>query len=403
MSLLRSLLTALLLAFPLFAHAAVLEALYQVDVPPAEGAQQAVQLDTATRVMLERLAGSKVDLGKGPLAEVMSEPSKITRRIGALDEDGGMHVEFDPLLLRDVLAKADLPMLGRNRPGILVWAVQSNTFGDDFLLPGGEMGQALRAAAAYRGVALTQPLADLQDRSSVAEADVLKADQAVLSEASERYPAEGVLALQVKQDDTVWALQWTLWLNDKKLTGKAQSDDPRQAADELMQVLADAVFAQYAVTSVPSDQLTGWRLNISGVNGLAQFSSLQRMLQQMGTQATPQLVSMRGDEVIFTFDFPGDEAQLQRMLMLDQRLVQVEAPAESAPVTSPSGVVSGGTEDPAFDAEQPVDPLAPVEPATGSVGAALEEQPQANPSGLQQAVEPTAPQDNRKSLYYRWR
>ncbi|GAA6131843.1 DUF2066 domain-containing protein [Halopseudomonas sabulinigri] len=385
MPLLRPLLFALLFALPLTSRAAVLEALYQVNVPPAEGAQQAVQLDTATRIMLQRLAGSGVKLDKGPLAAVMAEPSSVTRRIGALDEAGGMQVEFDPLLLRDALAKADVPMLGRNRPGILVWAVESTTLGDDFLLPGSELGQALRAAANYRGVALMQPLADLQDRTSVGESDVLKADQAVLQQAAERYAAEGMLALQASQQGGVWALQWTFWLNDKQETGKAQSDNPREAADQLMQALADAVFAQYAVTSVPGDQVTGWRLHIRGVNGLDQFSRLQRMLQQMGTQSVPQLVSMRGDEVIFTFDFPGDEAQLQRMLMLDQRLVPVDPPAEPTPAVAASGadaaVEPGGTEDPATSANTAADPA----PAA------------ADP------IVPAAPQDKRKSLYYRWR
>jgi len=385
MLLFRPLLFTLLFVLPLMSSAAVLEALYQVDVPPAEGAQQAVQLDTATRVMLQRLAGSELDFDKGPLAAVMAEPSSVTRRIGALDEAGGMQVEFDPLLLRDALAKADVPMLGRNRPGILVWAVQSTALGDDFLLPGSEMGQALRDAARYRGVALMQPLADLQDRTSVTETDVLKAEKSVLQEASERYSSEGMLALQVNQQESVWALQWTVWLNDKEATGKAQSEDPREAADQLMQALADAVFAQYAVTSVPGDQVTGWRLHIRGVNGLDQFSRLQRMLQQMGTQSVPQLVSMRGDEVIFTFDFPGDEAQLQRMLMLDQRLVPVEPPAEPTPA-----VVASGPE----TAVDPGDTVAAVTPANAS----------ADPvPAAADTVVPAAPQDTRKSLYYRWR
>ena len=393
---LRPVLFSLLFALPLSSGAAVLEALYQVNVPPAEGAQQSLHLDTATRVMLQRLAGSDVELNKGPLAAIMAEPSSVTGRIGALDEAGGMQVEFDPVLLRDALAKADVPVLGRSRPGILVWAVQSTTLGDDFLLAGGEVGQALRDAASYRGVALMQPLSDLQDRASVAESDVLKADQAVLSEASKRYPAEGVLALQVSQQDELWALQWSFWLNDRELTGKAQSATPRDAADELMQVLAKAVFSEYAVTSVPSDQLTGWRLHIRDVEGLEQFSRLQRMLQQMGTQATPQLVSMRGDEVIFTFDFPGDESQLQRMLMLDQRLIPVEPPVEP---NTPSPAPDAADTAPAVGSADPVDPMAA---AVGSdeaqVGPAAEPAP--TPPD---AVMPAAPQDQRKSLYYRWR
>ncbi|MEH6564753.1 MAG: DUF2066 domain-containing protein [Halopseudomonas sp.] len=402
MPLLRTLLISLFSALPLCTHAAVLESLYQVQVPPAEGAQQSVQLDTATRVMLQRLAGPDVVLDKGPLAAIMAEPSKVTRQIGALDDQGGMRVEFDPVLLRDALAQADVPMLGRNRPGVLVWAVQTSPLGEDFLSSGGEMGQALRAAAAYRGVALTQPLADLQDRTSVAEADILKADQTVLSEASKRYPAEGVLALQAQQGEESWALQWTFWLNDKASTGKAQAADPWAAADELMQALAQAVFEQYAVTSLPSDQLTGWRLHISGVNSLEQFSRLQRMLQQMGTQATPQLVSMRGDEVIFTFDFPGDESQLQRMLMLDQRLVSVEPPAQPAEIPMTNAAVPAGPAA-AETGSEPMEQSATqtATPETADADAPLAAQNAA--ADKPQDLVPAAPADNRKSLYYRWR
>ena len=398
MSLLRSCLLSLLCCLPVFANAAVLETLYQVNVPATEDAEEGAQLDTATRVMLHRLAGSSVALNKGALAEVMAEPSNVTRRIDAMGEDGSLRVEFDPLLLREALIKADVPMLGLSRPGILVWAVQSTMLGDEFLLPSSEMGQALREVAAYRGVALTQPLADLQDRTSVAEANVLEADEAVLAEASARYPAEGILALQVKQADELWVLQWTLWLNDQKVTGKAQADIPREAADTMMQELADAVFAQYAVTSVPSDQLTGWRLHVSGINSLDKFSRLQRMLQQMGTQDVPKLVSMKGSKVEFVFDFPGDEAQLQRMLMLDQRLIAVDAPVEPVEPVEPA---LSNTVDSSVDSVDSVS-AGDASPASAGVVDAIEA-PEAEELDVLPPALPSSPQDNRKSLYYRWR
>ncbi|WVM88050.1 DUF2066 domain-containing protein [Halopseudomonas pachastrellae] len=146
------------LCLPLAAHAAVLDSLYEVQLPPQADAEQSAQLSSALDVMLERLAGNSLDEEAPTLAKVLAEPSSVTRQISSLQDDGSMQVEFDPLLLRDALTQAQVPMLGRNRPGVLVWAVQRDELGEDFMAPGSEMGQALRTAARFRGVALMQPL-----------------------------------------------------------------------------------------------------------------------------------------------------------------------------------------------------------------------------------------------------
>jgi len=324
------------LCLPLLSQAAVVESLYQVDVPPRAEADQAAQLQVAAQVMLERLAGANAKVDSGPLADILAQPGQVTRQIGSLGEDGALRVEFDPLLLRDALGKAKVPVLGRNRPGILVWAVEGDAYSQDFLAASGEMGQALKTAARYRGVVLTQPLADLQDRAGVSEQDVLDADQAVLAEASQRYASEGVLALTVAREDDSWALSWTFWLNDRKLTGKAENPDPLAVADELMRAVAAEVHQQYAVGGLAgAAPVAGWVLEVSGINSIDAFADLQRTLQQLGMETLPSLLSVRDDQVRFRVDFAGDRAQLERMLMLDQRLVEVDAPeVETAPTES---------------------------------------------------------------------
>ncbi len=56
------------LCLPLLSQAAVVESLYQVDVPPRAEADQAAQLQVAAQVMLERLAGANAKVDSGPLA-----------------------------------------------------------------------------------------------------------------------------------------------------------------------------------------------------------------------------------------------------------------------------------------------------------------------------------------------
>ncbi len=355
------------LCLPLTAHAAVLDSLYQVQMPPQPDAEQSAQLSSALDVMLERLAGDSLDAEAPTLAKVLAEPSSVTRQISALQDDGSMQVEFDPLLLRDALTQAQVPMLGRNRPGVLVWAVQRDELGADFMAPGSEMGQALRTAARFRGVALMQPLSDLQDRASISENDVLDGDVEALKAASERYASEGILALDVYHDaGEDWQLEWAFWLNDRTLEGKENSSDPAQLADGLMRALALEVHSQYAVGAQAGGNAAGWTLQISGINSVGAFADLQRSLQQLSSQHQPSLVSISGDQVVFAIDFPGDQSQLERMLMLDQRLIRTEAPAP-APVEPDGGL--------------------PVE------GEGVTEQPEAQ-------VGAAAPVN---TLYYRWR
>ena len=319
------------LCLPLAAHAAVLDSLYEVQLPPQADAEQSAQLSNALDVMLERLAGNSLDEEAPTLAKVLAEPSSVTRQISSLQDDGSMQVEFDPLLLRDALTQAQVPMLGRNRPGVLVWAVQRDELGEDFMALGSEMGQALRTAARFRGVALMQPLSDLQDRASISEEDVLDGDVEALKAASERYASEGILALDVYHDTGEdWLLEWTFWLNDRTLEGKERSADPAQLADGLMRALALEVHSQYAVGAQAGGSAAGWTLQISGINSVGAFADLQRSLQQLSNQHQPSLVSISGDQVVFAIDFPGDQGQLERMLMLDQRLIRTEAPAPAA-------------------------------------------------------------------------
>ena len=338
---------------PLFSQAAVVESLYQVDVPPHAEADQSAQLAVAAKVMLERLAGAGVKTDSGPLADVLAEPTRVTRQVGSLGDDGALRVEFDPVLLREALGKASVPVLGRNRPGILVWAVQGDDYSRDFIGTSGEMGQALKTAGRYRGVALMQPLADLQDRSSVSEQDVVDASQDVLESASERYSSEGVLALSVSHEADTWGAQWTLWLNDRKLTGKASSEDPLAVADELMQAIAAEVHRQYAVGGASSAApVSGWQLEVSGINSVDAFANLQRTLQQLGMEQQPSLLSVEGDRVHFSVDFAGDRAQLERMLMLDQRLVEVAPPAAEPVETAEPEVLVDDVAEPIEPAEQ---------------------------------------------------
>ncbi len=50
------------------------------------------------------------------------------------------------------------------------------------------------------------------------------------------------------------------------------------------------------------------------------------MLRQLGSQQQPKLLAIDGSTLVLQIKFPGDEAQLVRMLSLDSRLQRTSTP-----------------------------------------------------------------------------
>ena len=390
MSVMRTSLLSLILSlglFPGLLAAAVIEDFFRVELPLDEGQDRDQQLRAALDVMLLRLGGPDVLKAQTSLKAALDDPRSLMRRIGSGDDER-LEVDFEPALLRDLLGQARLPMLGASRPEVILWAVLPGTLGDELVLQGSEWSNLLRAAAQQRAVALTVPLADLQDRSLVTEAQIREADQDVLLPASERYASEVVLALAIDPLDEGVRLSWTLWVHDKQHTGRVSESSVELAADKLMLNLANLIFAQYAVQPLaPSaEQQTGrWVLVVDNVSDLDAFSGLQRTLQQLSGNTPPQILSIEGSQVRMGLDFPGSESQLERLLVLDQRLLRLPAPVVSQPqVEEPES--EPATMDELLAEQAQTEPAAEPEP-----------EPETEP------VEPEADTAQQQTLYFRWR
>lgn len=380
---------------PFSLNAAVLDDLYRVEVIQAEDQSRDEALRAATQVMLQRLVGDDKALRSGPLAGALQNPQEVMRRIGSAD--GKVRVEFEPEALNALVRDAGVPTLGRNRPGILLWAVEAGELGDRTLSPVSPWALTLKAAADHRGVALSFPLGDLQDMTQVDEQTIRQASRDELLAASERYPAEGTLALTVTGQAEQAELEWTLWLNDQSASGRI-SGSAEGAADELMVALAKAVFAQYATAPGAAQSASGWQLHVEGINSVADYSNLLRSVNQLGSQA-PRLIAIEGDKVLLQVNFPGSEAQLERLINLDMRLQRIPEPV-AEPEPPADDLLDAPAE--AAGPSELIDGADTVLGEGGMSGAELNtESPAAEPEPIAAPTAPAAPA--LPALYFRWR
>ena len=423
----RALLFSIAILASFHVPAAVLDNLYQVQMTQQEDQSRDDAMRAATVVMLQRLAGNDVNLQHEAIAGALETPQQLMARIGS-GEAKQLRIQFEPDALSRVLKQADQPLLGPNRPGILLWAIEAEELGDRLLSPVAPRALLLKQAAQHRGVALSFPLGDLEDMSQVDEKLIRQAAREPLLEASKRYPAEGTLALVVGGTDERTELNWTLWLNDQHKSGR-RVGSTEQVADELMEELAGLVFAQYAIPAAPAGEHTEWRLQVEGVDGVGAYSGLLGMLRRIGTQQQPKLLEIDGDRVMLQVSFPGNEAQLERMLGLDMRLQRIPEPVvepEAQPVL-PSPEVDDQLnalderaepgEQPGLEASSSLDPNAPADSIADEAGTTPELAPMPElqddtrmPAELSEPVEATEATEvlepaepELPTLYFRWR
>jgi hypothetical protein len=320
-----NLLLLAVLLMPNALQAAVLENFYRIDMAGAPDQTRDQAMSAAFELMLVRQAGS-AGAESQALETARQDPKAFMRRIAGA-EAGGVRIEFESATLRGLLTDAGLPMLGPNRPTVMLWAVEKGVLGTDHLSQGSDWVTILNDAASRRAVALSLPLVDLEDRSLVAVENVSQANEQVLKQASKRYDASAVLALTIEGDADAPVLNWHWWLNDQMDSGRITAQSPAAVADQLMLAVADRVFEQYAVAPAASAEGSDWEVVVDGIDSVDEFAGLQRTLQQLGSKNPPQVLSVDGDQVRLALDFSGTEVQLERLLALDQRMRRMPAPA----------------------------------------------------------------------------
>ncbi len=393
------LLIALALGFSALAQAAVLEGFYRVEIPAREGLDRSQAMREAFELMIARQAGSEAVDSEAVLA-AMQDPQQFMRRIAGT-EAGGLRVEFEPASLRNLLTEASLPMLGPNRPSVMLWALDSGGINVELLGQGSDWAVALKDAAEYRAVALSLPLADLEDRTLVDIDTIRKADGPTLKRASERYDASAVLALTIEDTSEGSVLEWNWWLNEQAENGRITAESKAAAADQLMLEVADLVLDQYAVSPTNTSDVSNWEVVVQGIDNLDEFAALQRTLQQVGSKQTPSVLSIKGDQVRLALDFPGTEEQLERLLILDQRMRRMSAPKpepEPGPELTPGSLPGDADLSPVDSNNSVDDSVTVVDDAltmeSGDQSAELELEPDVELPELEPAA---------NVMFFRWR
>lgn len=314
--------------FSLPSFAAALNNLYQVHEPVAsqQPDERSAGLTRALQTLVLRLTGDQKATQSPALAGYFKDPQQLISQYGY--ENGpplALVVDFDPTSVDGALRRAGLPVWGASRPTLLAWWLNESAGSSSLVGDNQDSAAPLNRAAQRRGLPLLLPLADLGEQGVGTAQNITAAQPDALRAASDKYPADGLLAVDAKEDGGKWQAQWRLWMGDTREQGQVQGDTPDAVADAVMLAVSQRLAPRFV--GAPGSA-TALNLQVQGAT-LERYAQLQRLLEPMAAK----LVMAKGDSLEYRLNASPDQLRAQLALAHLQ-----EAPAEpAAPAVDASG------------------------------------------------------------------
>jgi hypothetical protein len=298
---------------------------YEVSVPVASQlpADRKRASSDALLVMLSRVTGLAHPPRTEPVTDALASPERYYNEFSyTTDEDGELElvVQFDPAAVLALQKQAALPIWRSARNRVVAWVVIEQN-GERALVGADtpdELAPVLIERARARGVDLTVPLLDLEDRLEVTPAVVWGRLSQVLETASERYGADVLLVGRVSLDPTgEWSGEWEFWIGTEVITQDLQDEDlPTQVANTV-DLLADELASRSAVLGRESSRL---RLSVSGVRNAADYGELLEYLESQEFIDSVHLTELTGSTLEIEVATRAGPDQLLSLFEADQRL-----------------------------------------------------------------------------------
>ena len=310
--------------------AAPLADLYKVREPVAS--QQPAEREEALRkafdTLVLRLTGDSSS-DQQAVAPLRSDPQQLVSRYAY--EGDTVVVSFDPVTTERALRSAGLPLWGTERPSILTWWLRETADGSQLVGDAQEGSSDLRAAAQHRGLPLRLPLADLSEQLVATSDAVTAKDPQALRDVSERYDADGLLAVMAKQSGESWEADWRLWMGDKQTQGKASGDTRVALADEVMLAVSTFLAPQYRVKPGDRSEIT---LEVLGAD-VERFAELDRLLEPFGAR----LQQVASDRLVYRLSASPEQLRAQLALARLQEVAADEIDPQSMETADANGGV----------------------------------------------------------------
>ncbi len=230
-----------------------------------------------------------------------------------------LKVSFEPTAITNLLKDAGQAVWNNNRPSGVYWiAVDEN--GEREIAVDGQDAEAIavRKQAYQRGLPVTLPLMDLDDKSAVSIADVWGKFLEPVNRASRRYNADYVVMGSLSQSTSGWQGSWVVNLGNDGMRFTTSGATSDQAVSKMVDRIADRLAMKLAVV-LTSETTTDYVL-IKGLSSIESYAKVQSLLNNLSMVSSVNAIEVKENEVLFEIGLQSASQYLIDALELSSNL-----------------------------------------------------------------------------------
>jgi hypothetical protein len=270
--------------------------------------------------LVERLELTRADLQLLVLSQQRVRSERLAPDGVSTVEQLRLRVDFDPAGVDALLARENLPRLGRTRPSILLWLAVENEQGLNLDGDAG-LNEAIAMQARRLGLDVLRPLGDLQDLSEIQAIDIRGGFLGLAEPGAERYGAGMIAMLDLRQVGQEWTGRWFWRLEGRDAGLQTEADSPEAIVAAGLEALLRALVDRFGQIA-GADAGGTVRLVVEGIEDEIQYVEALRYLGSLGQVDSLQVVAASGRNI--DFELTLSSAGLEDALMIGGVLDIVE-------------------------------------------------------------------------------
>lgn len=217
-----------------------------------------------------------------------------------------LRVDFDRAAIDRRLDEAGLARWGRERPEMLLWVADEGPDGARYRTPDPALDHALDQAVFRYGLPITRPILDAFDRIEVTPSDIRGGFAGVADAARERYGADGVILLDLREGPRYWTGRWVWRLGDIEFGFARSGATPSEVVELGVARIAGALAARFAVRPGVEERR---RVVVSGVDRPVHYAEVRDFLDGLTGVEAVRLLGAERDTLTFELDSSADGLQ----------------------------------------------------------------------------------------------
>ncbi len=230
-----------------------------------------------------------------------------------------LKVDFDPGAVARLLQDAGQPVWNNNRPSGTFWIAIDNRGQRKIAADGqDEVAITVRRQANSRGLPVTLPLMDLDDKSAVSIADVWGKFAEPVNRASRRYNSDYVVMGSLSRTGNGWQASWLVDLGNDDMRFTTNGASSQQAVARMVHRVADRLATKLAV--VLSNQIETNYVLIRGLSSLESYAKAQNLLAGLSMVKSANAIQVREDEILFKLELQSASRYLIDALEMNNHL-----------------------------------------------------------------------------------